>query len=60
MGTTPRDMSPRVGRKLNNLFALAGLRSEFTVSVPVPITAKLAATAAPVPPELPPGVRAWS
>ena len=52
-----RDIKPLVGRTLNKLFALAGLRSELTVSVPVPNTAKDAAIAAPVPPELPPGVR---
>jgi hypothetical protein len=41
-----RDVSPLVRRKPNRLFALAGLRSELTMSVPVPITAKLAAMAA--------------
>ena len=57
MGTTPaREINPRVGRRLKRLLALAGLRREFTVSVPVPKTANDAATAAPVPPELPPGV----
>ena len=45
-----REIKPRVGRTLNKLFALAGLRSELTVSVPVPNTAKEAAMAAPVPP----------
>ncbi len=54
------EINPRVGRILNRLFALAGLRRELTVSVPVPRTAKNAAMAAPVPPELPPGVRVWS
>ncbi len=54
------EMKPRVGRMLNRLLALAGLRREFTVSVPVPNTAKEAAMAAPVPPELPPGVRVKS
>lgn len=65
-------MRPYVGRKLYRLLALAGLRRELTVSVPdtgqpgpsihhlvdspVPKTAKEAAIAAPVPPELPPGV----
>src|ERR1700722_2997701 len=53
IGTTPgRDISPLVGRKLNRLFVLAGLRSELTVSVPFPITAKPEAMAAPIPPEL--------
>ena len=45
---------------LHREFADAGLRSEFTVSVPVPKTQKEEATAAPVPPELPPGVRVES
>lgn len=49
-------MSPNVGRTLNKEFAEAGLRKEFTVSVPVPQTAKLVAIDAPVPPEEPPGV----
>jgi hypothetical protein len=39
------------------LFAEAGERIEFNVSEPVPTVAKLAANAAPVPPEEPPGVR---
>jgi hypothetical protein len=39
------------------LLAEAGERIEFTVSEPVPTVAKLAAKAAPVPPEEPPGVR---
>jgi hypothetical protein len=57
IGITPgHDISPLVGRKLNRLFALAWLRSELTVSVPFPITARLAAMAAPMPPELPPSV----
>lgn len=66
-----REIRPYVGRKLYRLLALAGLLSEFTVSVPsevsthlhhrgtdkpVPNTANEAAIAAPVPPELPPGV----
>lgn len=52
---TPALLSkPLVGLIENRLFALAGLRSELTVSVPVPHTEKLAAMAAPVPPEDPP------
>jgi len=61
MGITPaRESNPRVDRMLKRLFALAGLRNEFTVSVPVPNTVNEAAMAAPVPPELPPGVRVRS
>ena len=51
---------PRVGRMPTRLLALDGERMEFTVSDPVPAVAKLAATAAPVPPEEPPGVRVRS
>lgn len=54
------EIKPVVGLILKRLFADAGLRSEFTVSVPVPQTAKLVAIAAPVPPDEPPGVRVWS
>jgi hypothetical protein len=53
-------ISPLVGRMLQSEFALAGLLNEFTVSVPVPKTQNDDATAAPVPPELPPGVRVES
>lgn len=55
-----REMQPLVGRILKRLFADAGLRRELTVSVPVAHTLKEAATAAPDPPELPPGVRVES
>lgn len=55
--TPALEINPLVGRILNSEFALAGLLNEFTVSVPVAKTAKLAATAAALPPELPPGVR---
>ena len=55
-----RVISPLVGRTLNKLLAEAGLRSELTVSVPVASTESDAATAAPEPPELPPGVRVES
>ncbi|KAH9866120.1 hypothetical protein J1614_008684 [Plenodomus biglobosus] len=51
---------PRVGRILHREFADAGLLRELTVSVPVPSTQKEAETPAPVPPELPPGVRVES
>ena len=51
---------PRVGRMLKRLVADAGLRKEFTVSVPVANTANEPATAAAEPPELPPGVRVES
>ena len=61
MGMIPvRVISPRVGRILHSELAEAGLRSELTVSVPVPKTQNEDATAAPVPPELPPGVRVES
>jgi len=61
IGTTPdRLINPRVGLHETSPFALAGLRSEFTVSLPVPSTASEAAIAAPVPPELPPGVHVLS
>ena len=52
-----REIKPHVGRKLKRLFALAGLLREFTVSVPVPKTAKEAPAAALVPLEVPPGLR---
>ena len=56
-GTIPsRLIKPRVGRSPTKLFADAGERMEPPVSDPVPAAAKLAATAAPVPPEEPPGV----
>src|SRR5208282_5892728 len=60
-GITPaRLIRPRVGRMPTRLFAEDGDRIEFTVSEPVPTAAKLAAKAAPVPPEDPPGVRVSS
>src|SRR6187402_672761 len=49
-------VSPRVGNTPTRLFAPDGNRIEFEVSVPVPTTAKLAATAVAVPPEEPPGL----
>lgn len=48
-----RVIKPLVGRQLNKLFALAGLRRLLTVSVPVAKTENDAATAAAEPPELP-------
>lgn len=54
------EISPCVGRMLHKELAEAGLRRELTVSVPVPNTQNEAATDAPVPPELPPGVRVES
>ena len=60
-GEIPRRLTrPRVGRMPTREQALEGERIEFMVSVPVPMTARLAATAAPVPPEDPPGVRVRS
>jgi hypothetical protein len=57
-GMTPaRLTSPRVGRMPTRLFAEAGERIDWPVSLPVPTTAKFAAIAAPVPPLDPPGVR---
>src|SRR5262244_4374293 len=51
---------PRVGRTPTRLFAEDGDRIDWPVSDPVPITPKLAAMAAPVPPLDPPGVRVKS
>jgi len=52
----PLDSNPVDGLKPTKLVALAGLRTELTVSVPIPPAAKFAATAVPVPPEDSPGV----
>ena len=52
--------SPAVPRSPNRLFSEAGLRMEPQVSVPMPAAAKLAATAAAVPPLEPPGLRVGS
>ncbi len=49
--------SPIVGRNPNRSSLAAGLRMDPQVSVPIPAAAKLAATAAPVPPLDPPGLR---
>src|ERR1700688_3428186 len=51
---------PFVGRIPNNGVGEDGDRIEFTVSLPVPASARLAATAVPVPPLDPPGVRVKS
>src|SRR6202453_1126188 len=51
---------PLVGRIPTKALAEAGDRIEFTVSLPVPASARFAATAAPVPPLEPPGVRVKS
>ncbi len=48
--------SPRVGRTPTTLLVPDGMRIEFDVSVPVPKTAKLAATDVTVPPDDPPGL----
>ncbi len=49
--------SPWVARNPTRLFSAAGIRIEPQVSLPIPAAAKLAATAAPVPPLEPPGTR---
>src|SRR4030088_2825809 len=51
-----RLINPRVGGSPTKLVAEAGERMEPPVSEPVPAAAKFGATAAPVPPEDPPGV----
>src|ERR1700724_1796041 len=50
-----RLISPVVGRIPTRLLAEEGERIDPPVSEPVPAAAKLAATAAPVPPDDPPG-----
>ena len=52
--------SPSVPRKPNRLLFAAGIRIDPQVSLPMPADAKLAATAAPVPPLDPPGLRVGS
>ena len=54
--TGAADQPPR-GTNAEQAIGEDGERMEFTVSEPVPTVAKLAAKAAPVPPEEPPGVR---
>src|SRR4051812_34448238 len=51
---------PAVPRRPNRLFSDEGLRIDPQVSVPIPAAAKLAATAAAVPPLDPPGLRLGS
>src|SRR5262249_12398244 len=52
--------SPWVGRRPTRLLCAAGYRMDPHVSDPMPAAAKLAATAAPVPPLDPPGLRVGS
>ncbi len=52
--------SPLVGRRPTRSFCAAGIRMDPHVSLPHPTAAKLAATAAPVPPLEPPGLRVGS
>ena len=60
-GTMPvRLDSPCVPRRPTRLLCDAGLRIDPHVSLPMPAAAKLAATAAPVPPLEPPGLRSRS
>ncbi len=60
-GTIPsRLTSPCVGFRPTIPFEVEGPRTEPPVSVPTPSCASQAATAAPVPPEEPEGVRATS
>src|SRR4051812_21943600 len=60
-GITPSRLdSPCVPRRPKRLLLDDGLRIEPHVSVPMPAAAKLAPTAAPVPPLEPPGLRRGS
>src|SRR4051812_18285022 len=52
--------SPSVPRRPHRLFSDEGFLIDPHVSVPIPAAAKLAATAAPVPPLDPPGLRVGS
>ena len=54
------EIRPKVGRMPTQALADAGERVDCPVSEPVPIIPKVAAIAAPVPPEDPPGVRVRS
>ena len=57
-GTMPSPLaSPRVPRRPASAWCAAGMRMEPQVSLPIPNAAKPAATAAPVPPLEPPGLR---
>ena len=58
--TPPREESPMVGRTPYRLLWAEGMRIEPQVSVPMPTAANSAATAAPVPPLDPPGLREGS
>ena len=58
-GITPVRLDrPRVARRPTRFWLAAGMRIDPHVSLPMPAAAKLAATAAPVPPLEPPGTRA--
>ena len=57
-GTTPSRLDkPVVPRSPTRLLCADGIRIDPQVSLPIPAAAKLAATAAPVPPLEPPGLR---
>src|SRR3954469_3646584 len=58
--TPPRLTRPGVGRMPTMLFHVDGRRIEANPSWPTPMVAKLADTAAPVPPDEPPTVRSGS
>ena len=51
---------PRVGNTPTSALVAAGMRMELPVSVPLPNTAKLAATAVTTPPDDPPGEKRTS
>ncbi len=60
-GTMPSPLaSPRVPRSPTSAWCADGMRIEPQVSLPIPKAPKLAATAAPVPPLDPPGLRVGS
>ena len=60
-GITPvRLDNPRVPRRPTRFWFAAGMRIDPQVSLPIPAAAKLAPTAAPVPPLDPPGTRCRS
>src|SRR5688572_32853454 len=53
------DTRPKVGLRPTTPFTEAGIRMEPAVSVPVAAMQRSAATAAPDPPDEPPGTRFW-
>ena len=60
-GTMPSPLaSPRVPRRPTRAWCAEGMRIDPQVSLPMPKAPKLAATAAPVPPLDPPGLRRGS